>query len=166
MPYHSITAYQWDKKIARPVIDYKENTAGLHNSIQALLPEFIADFYQLPFLDEDALERSLFDFAIDYFRTSAYKNSYIIENFAPLKDSVRLHAKEEEYAPCIRLRDCLPKLAGRPIAVQTTNMRLSLARSSRLVRLLYQIEKKWLEKAVRQLKTRLRFLKRKLLFRS
>lgn len=166
VPYHSITAYQWDKTIARPVIDYKENTAGLHNGIQALLPEFIADFYQLPLLDEDALERSLFDFAIDYFRTSAYKNSYIIENFAPLKDSVRLHAKEEEYAPCIRLRDCLPKLAGRPIAVQTTNMRLSLARSSHLVRLLYQIEKKWLEKAVRQLKIRLRFLKRKLLFRS
>lgn len=161
VPYHSITTYAWNQDVAYPVIVSKEQTTEIFKKIEQTLPTFIEDFYELPFIDEDEIERSLFDFAIDYFRTTSYKDPYIIENFAPLKDSVRLNSKEIEYAPAIRLRDCLPKIIGRPIHLQTTNIQLSLARSSTFICLLYKFEKKILEKWLKSMKSYIRALKRR-----
>ncbi|MED4993392.1 CDP-glycerol glycerophosphotransferase family protein [Bacillus safensis] len=154
IPYQSITGYYEKDGIIKPVIKSRTYETKLHDAIKEHTVEFIKHFYSLPLTDEDNIERSLYDYAVDYFRVHP-TDHYILNVFAPLKDSVRLYEPEVEYAPEITLKKVMPKLVGKPIDLETKNMRMSLARSSKGIKFLHRLEKKYFEKIQKRIRNRM-----------
>src|SRR5690606_38701912 len=96
IPYESVPGYKYGENKIEPILVPKNYDRDLYETMDDVLPRFIQDFYNCPFIDEDEAERNLYDFGIDYFRNKP-DDPYILEFFAPLKDSVILYEPEEEY---------------------------------------------------------------------
>ena len=77
-----------------------------------ILPLFIQEFYSNNYIDEDEIERNFYDFGVDYFKNKP-EDDFIVQFFAPLKDSVILYEPEREYAPAISYKMASQKLLGK-----------------------------------------------------
>ena len=101
-----------------------------------LLPQFSKDFANLKLVDIQATEHSLFDFALSYFHNNQ-SDEIFAQTTATLYDSVAIYGSITEYAPPITLKAIMRWLNGEHF--NTKNFKLSLARSSWLLRKAYSI---------------------------
>lgn len=106
------------------------------------------------YIDEDEIERNFYDFGVDYFKNKP-EDDFIVEFFAPLKDSVILYEPEREYAPAISYKMASQKLLGRKVPLKTKNKRMSLKRSPRGVQKAYQFHIKYLKNRKSKIKRHL-----------
>ena len=145
MPYQSIPGYRRNSNVVEPIINFKRYNKKLYDAINQVLPSFIQEFYGKNYIDEDEIERNFYDFGVDYFKNKP-EDDFIVEFFAPLKDSVILYEPEREYAPAISYKMASQKLLGRKVPLKTKNKRMSLKRSPMGVQKAYQFHNKYLKK--------------------
>lgn len=138
LPYESIETYEYgeDGKIV-PVIKERENDKELHEALEQYLLEFCEEICKMNFLDEEKLNRNLFDFSLKWCNKHP-EDKYIYENIADLKDSVELYSKERCFAPPVTLYDAFDScFRGHAFKTKTRSVKMSLARSSKFMRKLY-----------------------------
>ena len=128
MPYQSILGYRKNNNIVEPVINFKNYNKQLYDAMDKILPLFIQEFFNNKYIDEDEVERNFYDFGVEYFKNNP-EDDFIVEFFAPLKDSVILYEPEIEYAPAISYKMASQKLLGKKVPLKTKNKRMSLKRS-------------------------------------
>lgn len=154
MPYQSIPGYRRNNNIVEPVINFKNYNKQLYDAMDKILPLFIQEFFNKKYIDEDEVERNFYDFGVEYFKNNP-EDDFIVEFFAPLKDSVILYEPEIEYAPAISYKMASQKLLGKKVPLKTKNKRMSLKRSPIGVQKAYQFHIKYLKnrksKIIRQL---------------
>ena len=112
MPYQSIPGYRRNNNIVEPVINFKNYNKQLYDAMDKILPLFIQEFFNNKYIDEDEVERNFYDFGVEYFKNNP-EDDFIVEFFAPLKDSVILYEPEIEYAPAISYKMASQKLLGK-----------------------------------------------------
>lgn len=151
IPYESVPGYKNHNGIIKPIINFKHYNKRLYDTMDEVLPKFVEDFYGLPFIDEDEAERNLYDFGVDYFKNKP-EDPYIVEFFAPLKDSVILYEPEVEYAPPITYRMASKKLLGKKVPLKTKNKRMSIKRSPKGIQKAYDIHTKHIKGKLRKIK--------------
>lgn len=134
LPYKSIEKYDYMDGRIEPIKTSCENDKEIYEAFEKYLPRFSRDFCTIKFLNEDAIERSLFDFSLTYFKKNV-DDEVIVNNIAHLKDSVELHGKVGEYAPQITVNTLVKRLQGEKVA--TRSMDMSLARSKKLYSTMY-----------------------------
>ncbi|WP_240422381.1 CDP-glycerol glycerophosphotransferase family protein [Listeria costaricensis] len=155
VPYQTVRGYYEENGVIKPTIKSKPNNSELHAALELYLAGLAKDLYSLDLTDENSLEKSLYDFSLVYFKTVP-NDPYILTNFASLKDSVSLNQKEIEYAPALTLRDYWPRILGKPLKVKTRNFDMSIARSSKSVRVAHKVNNVILQRVKRQIKRVLR----------
>lgn len=141
IPYLSVPGYRRRHGKVEPIINFKDYNKNLYNSMDEMLPLFIQEFYSKNYIDEDEIERNFYDFGVDYFKNKP-EDSFIVQFFAPLKDSVILYEPEVEYAPAISYKMASQKLLGKKIPLKTKNKRMSIKRSPKGVQKAYKIYNK------------------------
>lgn len=144
IPYASIPGYRRKKSKVEPIINFKNYNKNLYKSMNEILPLFIQEFYSKDYIDEDEIERNFYDFGVDYFKNKP-EDSYIVQFFAPLKDSVILYEPEVEYAPAISYKMASQKLLGKKVPLKTKNKRMSIKRSPEGVQKAYRIYNKYIK---------------------
>lgn len=136
LPYRSIASYKKEHGKIIPVMQPCKNNMALHHALERLLPQFSKDFANLKLVDIQAAEHSLFDFALSYFHNNQ-SDEIFAQTTATLYDSVAIYGSVAEYAPPITLKAIIRWLNGEHF--NTKNFKLSLARSSWLLRKAYSI---------------------------
>ena len=144
MPYQSIPGYRRNNNVVEPVINFKNYNKQLYDAMDKILPLFIQEFFNNKYIDEDEVERNFYDFGVEYFKNNP-EDDFIVEFFAPLKDSVILYEPEIEYAPAISYKMASQKLLGKKVPLKTKNKRMSLKRSPLGVQKAYQFHIKYLK---------------------
>ena len=134
LPYRSIEKYEYKDGKFEAVKRPCENDIEIYEAFEEYLPKFSKDFCEIHFLNEDAIERSLFDFSLKYFKENV-DDEVIVNNIAHLKDSVELHGKVGEYAPKITANTLVKRFQGEKVA--TRSMDMSLARSKKIYSFMY-----------------------------
>ena len=94
--------------------------------------KFARQLYSQILIDEDNLERKLFDFAMDYYRDHADK-ALLVNNVAHLKDSVEQYGKLLEFAPEITFSTIVSRVLGKKY-FETKSKKMSLGRSKMIYR--------------------------------
>lgn len=155
IPYQSVPGYRWKDNKVEPIINFKNYNKKLYNSMDEMLPIFIQEFYSKNYIDEDELERNFYDFGVDYFRNKP-EDSFIVQFFAPLKDSVILYEPEVEYAPAISYKMATQKLLGKKVPLKTKNKRMSLKRSPKGVQRAYKYYNKYIKGRKQKIKNKIK----------
>ena len=132
MPYKSVSKYENVDGIVRPVIEDCDNDKELHIALEKNLVKFARQLYSQILIDEDNLERKLFDFAMDYYRDHADK-ALLVNNVAHLKDSVEQYGKLLEFAPEITFSTIVSRVLGKKY-FETKSKKMSLGRSKMIDR--------------------------------
>lgn len=151
MPYRSIEKYQIENGRVVPVLNSCDNDPGLFDAFSTYLPQFARDFYSMDLLDEDTIEKELFDFAMGYYKDCT-TDPCIVDNLGHLNYSETMYNKVTEYAPAITFRTLVMRLRG--TWFQTRNLPISLARSKKFYSKLYVLyhnklrHKKWIKKII------------------
>lgn len=152
MPYRSITSYQRENGRVVPVLVACDNDVELYDAFSTYLPQFARDFYSMDLLDEDTVEKELFDFSMQYYK-DYITDPCIVDNLGHLKDSVELYGKVREFAPAITFRTLVMRLKG--TWFRTRSLPISLARSKKIYSSLYMLyhdklrHQKWMKKIIR-----------------
>ena len=108
-----------------------------------ILPLFIQEFFNNKYIDEDEVERNFYDFGVEYFKNNP-EDDFIVEFFAPLKDSVILYEPEIEYAPAISYKMASQKLLGKS-PVKTKNKKNVIKKIANRSSKAYQFHIKYLK---------------------
>ena len=144
VPYMTVKGYKKEGNKIVPVINEKQNNDALHLSLERNIAKFARDLYSLNLLEEREADREIYNFSLSYY-TQNPLDYYIISNVAPLKDSITLNTAEREYAPQLTMKSFLNIFRGKKIEKNTTNLAMTLGRSSGFYRWLYDF-KVWLNK--------------------
>lgn len=153
IPYQSVPGYRKNNNLVEPIINFKSYDKKLYNAMDEILPLFIQEFYGNNYIDEDELERNFYDFGIDYFKNKP-EDSFIVQFFAPLKDSVILYEPEKEYAPAISYKMASQKLLGKKVPLKTKNKRMSLKRSPKGIQKAYKYYNKYFKNRKNKIKNK------------
>ena len=162
LPYESLKSYGYKDNKVVPNIVGRKCDEELHRYTEKYLVEFCDTFYNLNLLDEDRIERELFDFSLNWFE-QAPEDQMIYESIGDIKGTISLHGGETAYAPPIKWKDVVGQLRGVPIKGKTKSLKVSLARSSKPIRLLYWIYKKVIKfKFIQKLKGKVKRILKKI----
>lgn len=134
LPYKSISAYEKKGGRIEPVIRERKNCESVHRALEDFLPRFAEDFSGLLLQDELGIQRALFDFGLSYFHNHP-SQKILVENIAPLNDSVSLYGQEREFAPEITSAVIFKRMLGQYFV--TSSIKMSLARSKPIFRKTY-----------------------------
>lgn len=137
LPYESVEGYQYncDGKL-EPIMQKRKNDQYLHGALKKYLIQFCENFYKLNLLDEERIERSLFDFSLKWFYENP-KDRFISESIGDLKDSVVLYSEERSFARKFTKKDIISKFKNKGLEKESRYLKMSLARSEPSVRKLY-----------------------------
>lgn len=127
--YRSVTEYKRTGERIEPVIVPCDNDKRFSQALEQYLVRFAHDLYLTPMVDEDALERSLTDFALQYYNDNPI-DPVIVNTLGHLKDSVTMYGKTAEFAPPITVGAMFNRLRG--MYFETKSPRISMARSNPL----------------------------------
>lgn len=141
VPYMTVQGYIKENGVVKPIIYKKQNNHELHLCLEKNIAKFATDLYSLHLLDEDDIEREMYNFSLTYYSNNP-NDYYIINNIAPLKDSVTLNTQEREYAPKLTIGSFFNILKGKKIEKNTTNLDMTLGRSNRFYQWLYRLKVK------------------------
>jgi len=137
--YKTVSEYARKAGKVVPVIKNCDNNKELHNSVMNNLVKFCNDFYKdIEYIDEDGIERDIYNYALNYINKYPY-HKYFLNYIATLKDSVTSYGKVREYAPIITLKHFFKLFKLKKIESNTSNIKMSLARSSKFINWLYSI---------------------------
>lgn len=154
VPMNSLTEYRRNAAgKVEPVIEDRPNKFAKQFSKWTV--SFARKYAQLDVKNRDALDRGLFNFAVNYFYETP-DDERILGVFAGLKDSIALDGTPVAFAPTIRAKDALFKPI-KEIKKTTKSFDMSVARSSAKAQ--FVIEKrlafaKWQRKRKRAAKRR------------
>lgn len=161
--YKSIENYKYNEQTNKiePILKSCDNDKNLHQSLETYLLKFCEDFYSCNFLNEDSIEWQLSEFALNYFKTNQL-DKFLLENLAPLKDSVELYSKPREFAPPLSLSMIGDKVFRKiPFKAQTRSKQMSLARSGKTYKRLYSLYNSVLRKPIKKVRKVYRKIRKK-----
>lgn len=137
LPYESIEGYTYDTtNNVVPIIKERQNDKNLHEALENYLVQFAEEYSKMNFLDEDRIDRELFNFSLKWCNSTP-NDRYIYESIGDLKDSVEMYANEKTFAPPITFYDALDSLRGHAFKNKTRSLKMSLARTSPFMKKLY-----------------------------
>lgn len=141
LPYATVQGYKYEGDKVVPVMYEKYNNNELHLCIEKNVVKFVKDMYATHLLDEPAVERKMYEFALSYYSNNK-DDKCIINNVAPLRDSITLNTREREYAPKLTFKSFLNIFRGKKIEKNTTDINMTLARSNKVYVALYKLKVK------------------------
>ena len=135
-PYESVTGYvrRPDGSI-EPTMDARVCDAELFEDLNASLVQFTRDYLELSKRDEDALGRTLFDWALKHYGANEDKEPYI-SHLAHLTDTVELNGEPSVFAPKFTFGSFVVR-AREGRWPDTKSTRMSVAQSNGVVQTLY-----------------------------
>ena len=143
MPYKSIESYKLVNGKYEPVINNISYDKELFNAMEKYLLEFTRNYEALDVTDREKLDRGLYNFILDYYKTYQ-EDEMFIKVLAPLVDSVALYGQKKEFAPAFTAEDLEKMKEKVPRGKFTRNIRISVARSFKPVqdeyRKMYQLK--------------------------
>lgn len=119
---------------------------NLFQSIEKNIITFCHDFYDNDYLDEEALGRSLYEFSLDYYMNNS-TNKQFCKNIGPLFYTEGSYDEVHEFAPKLNIKNLFQIIFSskeeldKNIDVKTRNLDMSIKRSSRIIRKVYEWKK-------------------------
>lgn len=144
LPYDTTASYRQKGENIEPVHKWQSNTQTTHLALEQYLPIFAEEYSKCKFTNPDNLGRSLFDFSFEYFNLTP-RNPLFVKYIAPLDYSGSLNSKTKNFAVAFKFKDLQERLFGIPFSAKTYSLEMSLARSSKIINLIYTARQKAIE---------------------
>lgn len=128
IPYKSIASYEYENGRVVPVIEEINCDTALFHAMEKCLPQFCEDVYGNELLDEDTLDRTLYDYGLVYYRDTQ-DDPVIVNNLGKLVDAVGTYGKKAEFAPEFTMADMKKIGRGAAVGSFTKSAKISLERS-------------------------------------
>lgn len=128
IPYKSIASYEYENGRVVPVIEEIECDTALFHAMEKCLPAFCEDVYGSGLLDEDTLDRALYEYGLVYYRETQ-DDPMIVNNLGKLVDAVGTYGKKAEFAPAFSMSDMGKIGRGAAVGSFTKSAKISLERS-------------------------------------
>ena len=139
-PYESVTGYAYGANgHIEPVMNARVCDFELFEDLNECLVQFTRDYLGLPKGDEDALGRTLFDWALRHYSANEDKEPYI-SHLAHLTDAVELNGESSVFAPQFTMGSFMVR-AREGRWPDTKSTRMSVAQSNVVVQKLYSVLK-------------------------
>lgn len=119
---------------------------SLFNSIEKNIVKFCHDFYANRYIDEDAIERSLYEFSLNYYVNNS-TNKQFCKNIGPLYYTEGSYNDAVEFAPKLTRKNLFQIIFSKTndidtnIKINTRNLEMSIKRSSSIIRKIYELKK-------------------------
>ncbi|MBO6165601.1 MAG: CDP-glycerol glycerophosphotransferase family protein [Eubacterium sp.] len=129
MPYNTVVEYKRVDGRVEPVKQKRTFDNGLYMAMRELLPEFARNYCRIEFLDQERLDRELFDFVLKYY-SEHQDDPLLSECIGSLVDSIGIYGKQRPFAPPVT-RGMINKIyAGENPQLLTSSYEMTKARSN------------------------------------
>lgn len=147
LPYGSTTGYYLNDGSYEALYPYNKCDENLFHAMEKMLVRFVHDYCNLSLTEPEITLPRLTSFEASYVADSGHKDPNILKCIGSLRDKVSVYGNRREYAPALTFRSAASHVLRTNPASWTNSKKMSLARSSKTIKLVHKMYYKYINKS-------------------